>query len=507
MNKLLFDWIAHHARFRAEETALVELESGRVLRFAELDRRIEAMADTLRRDFAIDDGDRVALIARNSIDVLETQFACWRVGAIFLPLNWRLTVPELSFIVEDASPVCLIADRHFMDKATALKVGGKVLPMLETAADGSASPYEAAVARDVARVDCDARGDGETSTILYTSGTTGNPKGVLVTYGMTYHNAVNLVPAAAITPNTRLLCVLPYFHTAGLNLYSNPVLFAGGSVVIAPSFEAEETLTRLGDPASGITHFFGVPAVYQAMGALPAFADCDLSHLTTCGIGGSVSPKPLLQAWAARGAPLQQCYGMTETGPGMAVLEKRHAGTRLGAVGRPVMSVELRLKRPDGTIGGPGDFGEIQARGPNVTPGYWRRPDATAEAFDDGWLCTGDAARLDDDGFFEIVDRWKDLYISGGENVSPAEVESAIHAMPQVADVAVVGVPDETWGETGCAFVVPHNGAAIEPDAILAHCRERLAPFKLPRDIVFVSEVPRNASGKILRRHLRESRA
>lgn len=506
MDKLLYDWIAHHAAFRPDEIALIETRSGRQVGFAAFDRRIDGLARALREDLAVAAGDRVAMIARNCIDLLEAQFACWRLGAVFLPLNWRLTLHELSFIVEDAGPVCLIADRHFLEKAQALRVDGQALPMLETAADGSDSPYEAVIARPGLLEGGGARLESDVSTILYTSGTTGNPKGVLVTFGMTYHNAVNLLPAAAITPDSRLLCVLPYFHTAGLNLYSNPVLFAGGCVVIAPGFEAGETLTRLRDPESGITHFFGVPAVYQAMSVLPDFRDCDFSHLMTCGIGGSVSPKPLLQAWAERGAPLQQCYGMTETGPAMAVLEKRHAGERLGAVGRPVMSVELRLKRPDGQIGGPGDFGEIQARGPNVTPGYWQRADATAEAFDEGWLRTGDAARLDEDGFFEIVDRWKDLYISGGENVSPAEVESAIHALPTVADVAVVGVPDETWGETGCAFVVPREDAKLGPDEILAHCRERLAPFKLPRDIVFVSEVPRNASGKILRRRLRETR-
>ena len=264
---------------------------------------------------------------------------------------------------------------------------------------------------------------------MYTSGTTGQPKGAIITHGMTFWNCVNLGGPAYISPSSVLLTVLPLFHTGGLNCYTNPVLHAGGTVLIMRAFDPGLALQLINDPAQGINQFFGVPSIYQFMAQHPAFATSDFSRLVIGGVGGAPMPVPLLKVWEERGVALQQGYGMTETSPAVLTLDKEDAARKAGSSGKPVLHTEVRIVRPDGTDADVGELGELWVRGPNVTPGYWNRPDANASSFTDGWLHTGDATRIDDEGFYYIVDRWKDMYISGGENVYPAEVESVLHQL------------------------------------------------------------------------------
>ncbi len=339
---------------------------------------------------------------------------------------------------------------------------------------------------------------------MYTSGTTGRPKGATITYGMTFYNTVNLGLPMQVGPSTVALTELPVFHTGGLNCFSNVVFHAGGAVLVAKSFEPGATLALIDDPKVGLTHFFGVPANYLFMSQHPDFATTDFSRLQTAGIGGAPTPIPLLETYAERGISLQQGYGMTETGPAVLVQDAELALATPGSAGVPVMHTEVRLVDKAGRDAAPGTVGELWVKGPNITPGYWNRPDATREAFTDGWLHTGDAARLGDDGSYYIVDRWKDMYISGGENVYPAEVENAIFDLDAVAEVAVIGLPDQRWGEVGCAVIARKPGASLETDAVIAHCHGRLARFKIPKSVVFVDELPHNATGKVLKRILRE---
>src|SRR6185369_810287 len=478
-----------------------DLASNRRLSYAQFDARISRLATHLRDKLGVISGDRVAVLALNTTDTLEVQFACFRIGAVFLPLNTRLTVPELQFIVGDASPKVMIHDTDLTEVAlTVAKLCG-VSSALRFGADGS---YETAIASSKPLDRADIVTLDDISTIMYTSGTTGLPKGAIITHGMTFWNCVNLGGPAYVSPSTVLLTVLPLFHTGGLNCYTNPVLHAGGTVLIMRAFDPGQALQLISDPSRGITQFFGVPAIYQFMAQHPSFATSDFSRLVNGGVGGAPMPVPLLKVWEARGVALQQGYGMTETSPAVMVLDKEDAARKAGSSGKPVLHTEVRIVLPDGSDAGVGELGELWVKGPNVTPGYWNRPDANKSSFTDGWLHTGDATRIDEDGFYYIVDRWKDMYISGGENVYPAEVEDVLYQLSAIAEVAIIGVADERWGEVGMAIVAVKPGHTLRPEEIHAHCQANLARFKCPRLIEFVDALPRNATGKIHKPTLRE---
>jgi fatty-acyl-CoA synthase len=497
-----YDWIAHFGRRTPDKVAVVDLGSGRRLTYAQFDARISRLASHLRDALKVARGDRVAVLALNTTDTLEVQFACGRIGAVFLPLNTRLTVPELQFIVGDASPKVMIHDDDLAETALAV---AKLCNVGSTLRLGAGASYEAGIA---AAKPLDKAIDvtlDDISTIMYTSGTTGQPKGAIITHGMTFWNCVNLGGPAYISPSSVLLTVLPLFHTGGLNCYTNPVLHAGGTVLIMRAFDPGQALQLISDPAERINTFFGVPSIYQFMAQHPAFATADFSRLVIGGVGGAPMPVPLLKTWEARGVALQQGYGMTETSPAVLTLDREDAVRKAGSSGKPVLHTEVRIVRPDGTDADVGELGELWVRGPNVTPGYWNRPDANASSFTDGWLHTGDATRVDEDGFYYIVDRWKDMYISGGENVYPAEVESVLHQLAAVAEAAVIGIPSEQWGETGMAIIAVKPGQTLSEADIRAHCEANLARFKRPHLIKLVDALPRNATGKIHKPTLRQT--
>lgn len=497
-----YDWIAHHARRTPAKTAMVDLGSNRRFTYAEFDARVGLLASHLRDVCGVGKGDRVAVLALNATDTLEVQFACFRVGAIFVPLNTRLTVPELQFIVGDAALKVMIHDDDLADTAQSVSRLCGVATTLRYGATGS---YEQAIAAAKPLATIEPVTLDDVSTIMYTSGTTGQPKGAMITHGMTFYNCVNLGGPAYITPSSVLLTVLPLFHTGGLNCYTNPVMHVGGTVLIMRAFDPGLALQLISDPARGINVFFGVPAIYQFMAQHPAFATADFSRLVIGGVGGAPMPVPLLHTWEARGVALQQGYGMTETSPAVLALDREDAGRKAGSAGKPVLHTEVRIVRPDGTDADVGELGELWVRGPNVTPGYWNRPDANRSSFTDGWLHTGDATRVDDEGFYYIVDRWKDMYISGGENVYPAEVENVLHQLGAVAEAAVIGIPDPQWGETGMAIIAVKPGHTLSEAEIHAHCQANLARFKCPRTVRFVDALPRNATGKIHKPTLRKS--
>ena len=497
-----YDWIAHFGRRTPNKTAVVDLASGRRFTYAQFDARISRLAGHLRDRLGIKRGDRVAVLAHNTTDTLEVQFASGRIGAVFLPLNTRLTVPELQYIVGDASPKLMIHDSELAEVAQSVAGLCKITSMLRLGPDGS---YEAAIAAAKPLDRAEAVTLDDISTIMYTSGTTGQPKGAIITHGMTFWNCVNLGGPAYISPSSVLLTVLPLFHTGGLNCYTNPVLHAGGTTLIMRAFDPGLALQLISDPAYGINQFFGVPSIYQFMAQHPAFAAADFSRLVIGGVGGAPMPVPLLKVWEERGVALQQGYGMTETSPAVLTLDKEDAVRKAGSSGKPVLHTEVRIVRPDGTDAGVDELGELWVRGPNVTPGYWNRPDANRSSFTDGWLHTGDATRIDAEGFYYIVDRWKDMYISGGENVYPAEVENVLHQIPAIAEAAVIGIPSEQWGEIGMAIVAVRPGHTLAAEEIHAHCAANLARFKCPRQIEFVEALPRNATGKIHKPTLRKN--
>ncbi|WP_417519311.1 acyl-CoA synthetase [Minwuia sp.] len=507
MSVKVFDWLAHHTQFQGDRLALVDLTSGRRFSYAALDERVGRLAALLRNRYGIAQGDRVGILATNSTDVIEVQFACAKLGAVFLPLNWRLTVPELSFISRDAGPKIMVHGPEFAETAAAVAQEAGFEHLLLTNCDGSDSPYEEGIAAQTETVQMVDLTHDDLWTIMYTSGTTGLPKGAMITHGMTFWNTVNLGHPHRITPDAVQLTVLPLFHTGGLNCYTNPVLHAGGTVLVMKAFDPAEGLRLLGDPDLGITHFFGVPANYQFMAQQPEFADTDLSRIVSAGVGGAPVAVTLLETWGKRGLGLAQGFGMTETSPTVLVLDARDAMKAVGSAGKPALHNQVRIVDEDGNDVAPGEVGELWCKGPNITPGYWNRPEATASTITDGWLHTGDAARMDENGFYYIVDRTKDMYISGGENVYPAEVENVIYQLDPIVEAAVIGLPDDKWGEIGCAVVVLKKGAELSAEDLISHCRANLATFKTPKRVEFVQALPRNATGKVLKRTLREDLA
>ena len=498
-----YDWIAHHAANRPGKEAVRDLGTGRSFTYAQLDRRIDAMTAYFR-SLGIGRGDRVAVLAHNGVEFFDVQFACARTGSIAVLLNWRLTVTELEYILNDSSPMLLVHDSTFGEAAGELQRRCNVTTLLSIDSSGSANPYESVVDQFMGQENsCEELTHDDVITIMYTSGTTGHPKGAMITHGMNFWNCINLGIPGGIGLDTVHLSVLPLFHTGGLNCYCNPVLHAGGTVVILKAFDPGEALRVIGDPKQGVTHFFAVPAPYQFMMQHPDFADTDLSRLRVAGVGGAPCALTIMETWAGRGVNMVQGFGMTETSPACIFLDPGDSLRKIGSTGKVLLHTEMRIVNDEGGDCGPNEIGELWVAGPNITPGYWNRPDATAAAFEGRWLKTGDAARTDDEGFVYIVDRWKDMYISGGENVYPAEIENVLYQLPQVAEAAIIGVPSDKWGEVGLAVIALKPGTTIDRATVVEHCVPRLAKFKVPSDIAIVEALPRNATGKVLKRELR----
>lgn len=498
-----YDWGARQAEMRPDTLAIVDVNTGRQLTYADLDDRANRLARWLQ-DHGVEAGDRVGLLAYNGPEFFELEFAVGKIGAVMVPLNWRLAQPELEYILGDCAPKVLIHDTGFADMCRALLDVSGIPTGLVIDSDSPDNPYDAAIAGASPTPTLVPQTHDDLAMIMYTSGTTGRPKGAMITHRMNLYNCINLGFSSRVTPDTVQLVVLPLFHTGGLNCYANPVLHAGGQIVIVRDFEPAAALDLINDPDRGITHFFAVPAHYQFMMQAPNFADTDLSRMVMCGVGGAPCALPILEAWLGRDAPLVQGWGMTETSPAGTFLDMKDARRKVGSAGKGVMHTEVKIADEDGNELPRGDTGELMIRGPNITPGYWNKPEATEDAFIDGFLKTGDAARMDEEGFIYIVDRWKDMYISGGENVYPAEVESVIYQLPQVAEAAIIGVPDERWGEVGKAIIVVKPGEDLSDQDLIGHCLKNLAKFKVPASVARIDALPRNATGKVLKWELRK---
>ena len=482
-------WIGYHARVRPDHLALADLATGRQLSYREFDDRIGRLAGVLARHYDITRGDRVAMLSRNCTQAFELMYACGRLGAIFVPLNVRLSDPELAALTADAGPRLLAGEADLLGRDVAA-----ALPRLDW--EGG---YEEAVAsgEPPAAVPVDA---DDPWVIIYTSGTTGRPKGVLVTHAGSEATMLAGCLAGEVTPASVCLTALPVWHVAGLNLFANPALFLGATVLVMQSFDAEAALTLLTRAAEPVTHFCGVPAHYQFMQAVPGFGAAPLRSFVA-GVGGSPVPAALVGAWGRRGVTLRTIYGISEAGLTVTMAPPGGA-TGPGDVGVPMWHLRCRVMAGD-RVCAPGEPGELQISGASVTPGCWRRPAETAQAIVDGWLHTGDVATIGADGHVRIVDRIKDMYITGGENVYPAEVEEVLYQHPAVSQAAVVGAPDERWGESGVAWLVLSPGMQAGPEEIRGWARTRLAAFKVPRDVCLVDELPRNATGKVLKAELR----
>lgn len=503
MPGVMLDFIAHFSRTTPNKLAAVDLASGRRWTYSEFDAAIWRMVHVLRERVGDTDGVRIATLSRNSVDMLVIHFACVRSGAIFVPLNWRLAAPEIEFLIGDCRPVLLVYEEMFVHLVPGTYAGrtlvqGESRDELNDAIAAAPQPERLGVGVAVE--------PDRTITLLYSSGTTGKPKGVIVTQMNAFAGGLNLCLGTQVTPASVFLCEMPLFHTAGLMAAARAPLLMGATVLVSQKFDAEVTYSRLADEALGITHYFSVTQMAMMMRQIPGFDGRKLSRLTAYVTGGAPNPEAHVKRWLDDGVPMLNGWGMSENSSCLAMPLGDFDRIRAKAhtVGVPHLTVEIRIVDPQGNEVPRGTVGELWTRGLNTTPGYWERPELNEKSFEDGWFKTGDAGFVDEDGFYSLVDRIKDMFISGGENVYPAEIEATITEMHDVGEVAVIGVPDARWGEVGCAFVVPAPGASLSPEQVIAHCKAQLAGYKVPKSVILTDSIPRTASGKVQKHLLRE---
>ena len=487
------DLIAKRAGLQPDSIAFEEVVTGRSLTYGELDRRAAKVA-TLLRDHGIGPGDRVAILCRNRIAFFEILFGCAKLGAILVPLNWRMPPAELDGLVADAEPAILFYGREDMDVPAALS---RQMPAIALDAG-----YESLVAHAEPLRTRGSWPADEVWYLLYTSGTTGKPKGVIYTYRMAFANYVNVVSGISLTANDATLNYLPLFHTAGINLHTLPTLIAGGRIVMLPQADIDAVVRVL--ETGRIDTFFGVPTIYQALLDHPRLARAPLHKVRHWSSGGAALSDYVAERFRDMGVRICNGMGMTETGPTAFMMPYASAWDRIGSVGKPLLLASVRIVDEEGNDVPDGELGDLLFGGPGITPGYWRNPEATAEAFTpDGWLRSGDIARREPDGFYYLGGRRKEMFISGGENVFPIEVENILASHPAVLEAAVVAAPDPQWGEVGHAFLRLADGVpAPDAEAFTTFCRAHLAPYKIPRSFTVVADFPRAESGKVQKRLL-----
>jgi fatty-acyl-CoA synthase len=482
-------WLSQRALRSPQRSALTF--EGETWTYAEFERRIAGVAGTLRAG-GVTHGDRVGYLGFNHPSFLVALFAANRIGAIFVPLNFRLTGPEIEFIVNDAGVHTLLVGEEHRTVAAGIRdnLCCKRFLFADSPPGGEpVAPEHASSADDVA-------------VIMYTSGTTGRPKGAMLTNGNLWWNNVNAMLTMDVAEDDVTLNSAPLFHIGGLNVTTLQALMKGAHIVLHKQFDAAAFLEDV--PRYRVTTHFAVPAMLLFVSQHPQFAGADLSSIRMLVVGGAPVPESLLRLYLARGITVLQGYGLTETSPMVTFLTNEAALQKLGSAGKPPLLTDVRLAATDGSVvNEPHARGEVCVRGPNIMAGYWQQPEATAAAIRDGWFHTGDVGYFDEQGFLYICDRVKDMVISGGENVYPAEVENVLYRHPAIAEVAVIGVPDDTWGEAIVAVAALKPGTELSLEALQMFAAPQLARYKIPRRLELVEALPRNSTGKVLKFDLR----
>lgn len=501
------DLLSSRARLTPNREALLYTHTGERFTYAQLNARANRAANFMRERFGVQKGDRVSILAHNSVAYIDLFYGLAKLGAIFAPLNWRLTARELEYIVNDCEPKVIIVGPDFVNTFDEMRasVQAEYIVGIEGAQIDGTSSYETELARaSDAEPAQPESSDDDTYCILYTSGTTGKPKGALLPHRQILWNCINTVVSWGLTENDVSPVLTPLFHAGGLFAFLTPLLYVGGRLVLARTFDAEASLRAIDDERCTVV--LGVPTLFQMWLGAPYFFQAKFDSVRFFISGGATLPLPLRQSWVqAKGGVFRQGYGLTEVGPNCFSMTDEESVQKAGSVGKPIFHSQMRLVDPQtGKDVAVGESGELLIHGPHVCAGYWRNPEATADALREGWFHTGDMARRDEDGYYYIVGRFKDMIKSGGENVYAAEVETVFRDHPAVQDAALIGQPDEKWGEVGLMIVILKPNQQATEAELQRFCDARLARFKIPKRIVFAETLPYTPYGKVEKAKLRE---
>jgi len=500
------DLLTKRANLTPDREALFDLTDGTRYTYSQLNERSNRAANFLREKYNIQKGDRVSILAQNSIAYVDLLFGLGKIGAIFAPLNWRLTSRELTYIINDCQPKLLIVGPEFVSVYEEMRGETHVEKVisLEGAKISGAESYEESLAQAVGsepkRIDVN---DDDAYCILYTSGTTGKPKGAILPHRQIFWNAVNTVISWGLSEKDVSPILTPMFHSGGLFVFLVPLFYAGGRIVTARNFDPDASLQVIVDEKC--TVILGVPTLFQVWMNSPQFEKTDFNHVHFFISGGAPCPPSLIEAWSrSKGVAMRQGYGLTEVGVNCFSMTDEDAIRKRGSVGKPIFHSEMRLVDEGGNDVAVGQTGELIIKGPHVCTGYWNNEEATKQSLKNGWFHTGDMARMDEEGYFYIAGRFKDMIISGGENVYAAEVEAVFREHDAVVDAALIGQPDEKWGEVGLMIVACKPNQKVSAEELLSFCQRRLAKYKIPKRVEFVDSLPYSPYGKVIKAELRE---
>ncbi len=502
----LNDWLTRRRAYTPDRVGVVDDTDGRRYSYAELDARAGRVAQYLQTRLGTQPGDRVACLSGNRVEYLDLYFACGKIGAVLVPLNYRSPPAATTELLKDCRAKVLVHESAFAPAADVARRAG-IVPQIFPIDGQERSDRTTSMARVLAdndkhkpAVDVYEANESDTAMILYTSGTTGRAKGAMIPYRQIHWNALNTIIGLQLTHNDAAFLNTPLYHTGGWHVLFTPLMLLGGRVILQKRFDPGRCNELLG--GEGITILFGVPTTLRMMWQAANFASADFSRVRFAIFGGESCPLPVIEAYVARGVAMRQGYGLTEAGPNCFSLPGEDAIRKQGSIGLPNFHVGVRLVKPDGRDAATGEVGELWMKGPHVFAGYWDDPTETANTLRGEWLTTGDLMTRDSDGYYYVVGRKKDMYISGGENVYPADVERILHRHKAVNQAAVVAASDPQWGEAGWAFVTLHAGRSAGEGELEAWCRQHLAGFQCPARFVIMQQLPVGASGKIDKRAL-----
>lgn len=491
------DYLDKRAKHTPDKIGLLDFNTGKELTFKDWNASANKGANYLH-SLGINKGDRVSIYSTNCLEFLNIIFACGKIGAILHNVNWRLTVNELKGIIKDAEPKIFIYSKEWIEQINELRnifpKNCKAVALTEKANPGDLDFNESSGFSDKLEYRPDLEMDDPWG-IYYTGGTTGLPKGAIMTHGNIFWNNVNTITTWGICESDIAPLQLPLFHIGGPNIFMFPLVHVGGKTILCRDFDLEQSFDLI--EKMGITHYVAVPTMYVMMQQHARWGKTDFTKLRLVISGGASCPLPVMEKFWNKGVDFKMGYGLTEASGNNFWLPPEKVREKSRSVGFPAFHVDMKTVKEDGSTCDANEEGELLIRGPHITPGYWNKPDATLDSIRDGWLHTGDIARIDEEGYFYIIGRSKDMYISGGENVYPTEVESVLHGHPVIAEAALLGIPHDKWGEVGCAFIVLEKGKKLNDAEIKLFLKDKLARYKIPHKFIFIDQIPKTAIGKI----------